>query len=110
MKILIKKSAFFCNSFSLRNAIYGADGSAEMTAYALRAEEDGLSCFSIKAESLMSCVLAGAVASAAADTLVFVEYRICNGVTVKAAGIGHILVCKADYLRHTAVACGSEPA
>ena len=25
----------FCNSLSLRNAIYGADGSAEMTAYAL---------------------------------------------------------------------------
>ena len=35
MKILIEKSVFFCNSLSLRNAIYGADGSAEMTAYAL---------------------------------------------------------------------------
>ena len=35
IKILIEKSAFFCDSFSLRNAIYGADGSAEMTAYAL---------------------------------------------------------------------------
>ena len=71
MKILIEKSVFFCNSLSLRNAIYGADGSAEMTAYALRAEEDGLSCFSIKAESLMSCVIAGDVASAATDALVF---------------------------------------
>lgn len=35
IKLLIKKSALFCNSLSLRNAIYGADGSAEMTAYAL---------------------------------------------------------------------------
>ena len=110
MKILIEKSVFFCNSFSLRNAIYGADSSTEMTAYALRAEEDWLSCFSITAESLMPCVIAGDVASAAADTLVFIENRICNGVTVKAAGIGHILVCKADCIRHTAVACGSEPA
>lgn len=58
----------------------------------------------------MSCVIAGDVASAAADAFVLVENRICNGVTVKAAGIGHILICKADYLRHTAVACGSEPA
>lgn len=29
------KISVFCNSLSLRNAIYGADGSAEMTAYAL---------------------------------------------------------------------------
>ena len=35
MKILIEKSVFFCNSLSLRNAIYGADGSAKVTAYAL---------------------------------------------------------------------------
>ena len=35
IKLLIKKSTSFCNSLSLRNAIYGADGSAEMTAYAL---------------------------------------------------------------------------
>ena len=35
IKILIEKSVFFCNSLSLRNAIYGADGSTEMTAYAL---------------------------------------------------------------------------
>ena len=35
IKILIEKSVLFCNSLSLRNAIYGADGSAEMTAYAL---------------------------------------------------------------------------
>ena len=35
IKILIEKSVLFCNPFSLRNAIYGADGSAEMTAYAL---------------------------------------------------------------------------
>ena len=58
----------------------------------------------------MSCVIAGDVASAAADTLVFVEYRICNGVTVKAAGIGHILICKADNFRYAVIACGSEPA
>ena len=44
----------------------------------------------------MPCVIAGDVASAAAYALVFVEYRICNGVTVKAAGIGHILICKAE--------------
>ena len=35
MKVLTEKSVFFCNSLSLRNAIYGADGSTEMTAYAL---------------------------------------------------------------------------
>ena len=35
MRILIEKSVLFCNSLSLRNAIYGADGSTEMTAYAL---------------------------------------------------------------------------
>lgn len=35
MRILIKKSVLFCNSLSLRNAIYRADGSTEMTAYAL---------------------------------------------------------------------------
>ena len=56
---------------------------AEMTTYALRADDSGLACFRVEGNSLVAAILTRNVAAAASDTAFVVDFRKYDGIAIQ---------------------------
>ena len=82
----------------------GADNPAEVTAHALRPHDTWLARGGVEDNGLMAAVVAGHLATSAAHTLLAVNLRIDNGLTIQLGGLykqRHRLAHKVCHVRHS---------
>ena len=77
---------FLGDTFGHANGTGGTDKTAEVTSYTLGADDAGLACLGVEADSLVTAIHAGGIAAPAANAAFPVNHRINNGIAVQIGG------------------------